>query len=312
MGEWQKSGIIGYLLFHPHVHGAEEEGFHLGAVLLDSVLDTAKMLPFLLAAYLVIEYLERRKGPAIERLLARGGRWGFVPGALLGIVPQCGFSAMAANFYSCRVVTLGTMLAVFVATSDEAIPLMLAQPDSWPAMAVLIGAKLAWALVVGLLVDVVLRRFIPKQLRGGYNDTADEVDCHDHDEKDGLFIAALKHTSNIFLVVLAFTFVFGLLVEWLGTEHISEWLGALGFFQPLAAALIGLIPNCASSVILTQLFLSGAIGFGSVFAGLAVNAGIGITVLFRANRHLKQNLFILALLYLLGVLPGLVLHLLGI
>lgn len=278
-------------------------------VLLDSVIDTAKMLPFLLAAYLVIEYLERRQSYGIEKMLARGGRFGFVPGALLGIVPQCGFSAMAANFYASRVITLGTLLAVFLATSDEAIPVMLAQPGSYPMMIQLIAAKLLFALLVGFLVDILLKSLIPAELRGGYGGNAAEVDCHQHDEKDNIWLAAAKHTANIFITIFIFTFVFGMLVAALGEDNISQFLSGLGLLQPVMAGLVGLIPNCASSVLLTQLFLTGSISFGSVVAGLCVNAGIGLTVLFRTNKSLRQNLFILALLFLLGTAYGMLLQL---
>lgn len=281
-----------------------------GHLLLHTVTDTAKMLPFLFAAYLVIEYIEHKKSHAIEGWLARGGRFGFVPGALLGIVPQCGFSAMAANFYASRVISLGTLLAVFLATSDEAIPIMLAQPQSWPAMGALIGCKLAWALLVGFCLDVLLRGAIPPGLRGGYG-AGEGVDCHDHKENDGILLAAAKHTAEVIVTVFIFTFVFGFLVEWLGEGRIAAALAGLGPLQPVVAGLFGLIPNCASSVLLTQLFLSGSISFGSVLAGLCCNAGVGLVVLFRTNRAPRQSLFILALLLATGILPGLIAHLLG-
>ncbi|MDL2294598.1 arsenic efflux protein [Ruminococcaceae bacterium OttesenSCG-928-D13] len=292
---------------YTHDHGS----FDPGHILLDALTDTAWMLPFLFLAYLAIETIERRQGARVERLLARGGRFGFAVGAVLGVVPQCGFSTMAAGFYASRVITLGTLLAVFLSTSDEAIPLMLAQPNSWPALALLIGCKLVWALVVGLLVDILLRRAIPQGLRGGYGGGA-AVDCHHHEEQDGILLAAAKHTANIVLIIFGFTFAFGLLVGLVGEARVEQFLLALGPFQPLVAGLFGLIPNCASSVLLTQLYLEGSISFGSVLAGLNCNAGIGLLVLFRTNRSLRQNLFILGLLVAAGVLPGLALHLFGV
>lgn len=275
-------------------------------VLLDALLDSLKMLPFLFVAYLLIELIERRGGEALERLLARGGRLGFVFGAMLGIVPQCGFSAMAANFYASRVISLGTLLAVFISTSDEAIPVMLAQPDSYPQMVHLIVAKLIFALIVGFVIDILLGKMIPKILRGGYTGSRAEVDCHEHNASDSLLVSTFKHTLNIFITILIFTFVFGFLVALLGEENIARFLSGMGLLQPAVAGLFGLIPNCASSVMLTQLFLSDSITFGSVLAGLSTNAGIGLTVLFRTNRSLKQNLFILALLYVLGTAVGMV------
>ncbi len=279
--------------------------------LLHALEDSLKMLPFLFAAYLAIEYIEHKKSHTIERLLAKGGKFGFVPGALLGIIPQCGFSTMASGFYASRVITLGTLMAVFVATSDEAIPLMLAQPESYPAMLVLVVVKLLYALLVGFLIDIVFSRWMPASLRGGYGGKISEVDCHGHDEKENIWLAAIKHTVNIFLYVLAFTFVFGLLVEWLGEAQISAFFNSLGFLQPVVAALFGLIPNCAASVLLTQLYLDGVIHFGSVLAGLCTNAGVGLIVLFRTNRNIKQNLFIVGLLFALGCALGLVVYALG-
>lgn len=278
-------------------------------VLLDAVLDTAKMLPFLFAAYLIIEYLEHKKSDSIENLLAQSGRFGFVPGAFLGILPQCGFSAMAANFYASRVITLGTMIAVFISTSDEAIPVMLAQPGSYSKILPMIGIKLLYALLVGLVLDVLLVKLLPASLRGGYSGRAAEVGCHDHNEKDSVLLAALKHTANIFVTLLVFTFLFGLLVTWLGEDSIAAFLANLGPLQPVVAGLLGLVPNCASSVLLTQLYLNDSITLGSVLAGLSTNAGVGLTVLFKANMNRRQDLFILALLYVLGTTLGLVIHL---
>ena len=155
-------------------------------VLAESLVDTAKMLPFLFLAYLFIEYVETRHGERIEALLAGGGRWGFVPGALLGCVPQCGFSAIASNFYASRVVTLGTLMAVFLATSDEAIPLLVSMPAYWDKLVLLMVLKVLYAIAVGFGLDFVLRKALPKGLRGGYTGRADEVDCHEeHDDAEG-------------------------------------------------------------------------------------------------------------------------------
>ena len=282
----------------------------IGKLLLETVIDTAKMLPFLFVAYLVIEIIEHKKSHTIEKWLARGGRFGYVPGALLGIVPQCGFSAMAANFYASHVITPGTLIAVFVATSDEAIPVMLAHPTSWPALGLLLLIKLVWGMAAGLLVDVVATRVLPKALLGGYAN-GEDVDCHQHKEEDGILLATAKHTANIISVVFVFTFVFGLLVAWLGEGRIVAMLGSLGPLQPVVAGLFGLIPNCASSVLLTELYVGGSIRFSSMLAGLCCNAGVGLLVLFRTNRNPRQNLLVLALLIAAGLLPGLVLYLIG-
>ena len=144
-----------------------------------ALVDTAKMLPFLFLAYLFIEYVETRHGERIEALLAGGGRWGAVPGAVLGCVPQCGFSAIASNFYASRVITLGTLMAVYLATSDEAIPLLVSMPAYWDKLALLMVIKVVYAIFVGFVLDFVLRKALPRSLRGGYTGHADEVDCHE-------------------------------------------------------------------------------------------------------------------------------------
>ncbi len=281
-------------------------------VLLHALEDSAKMLPFLFVAYLLIEFIERRQGERIERALAGGGRWGFAVGALLGCAPQCGFSAMAANFYGSRVISLGALMAVFIATSDEAVPLLLAVPERWGDLAVLLAFKVVLGAAVGAVLDLALRRRLPASMRGGYTGHADEVDCHEHhEEKQSLVWAAAVHTVNIFLWVLALSVVIGLVIEGVGEENFTGFLTGLGLAQPLFAALLGLVPNCASSVLLTQLYLSGAIGFSSVTAGLCANAGVGLLVLFRANPSLKQNLFITGLLWAVGAGCGMLLMLLG-
>ncbi|MCI6176713.1 arsenic efflux protein [bacterium] len=282
-------------------------------VLLDALIDGAKMLPFLYLAYLLIEWLERNHGQRIENALADGGRWGFVPGAVLGCVPQCGFSAVAANFYASRVITPGTLLAVFVATSDEAIPLLAAEPGMWGTLAVLLVLKVILGMAAGFVLDVPLRRVLPQSLYGGYAGHADEVDCHEeHEEHSGIFLAALRHTLEIFAFILLFSFLIGLVFELVGEGAITALLGRMGPFQPMVAALIGLVPNCAASVLLAQLYMQGAITFGSLMAGLTAGAGIGLAVLWRVNPSWKQNLFMTGLLWAAGAAVGIVLQFLPI
>lgn len=278
-------------------------------VLTEALVDSVKMLPFLFIAYLCIEYVEVRHGERIERLLAGGGRWGAIPGALLGCVPQCGFSAVASNFYSSRVITLGTLMAVYLATSDEAIPLLASMPAYWDKLAILIALKVVYAVAIGFILDFVLRGLLPRSLRGGYTGRADEVDCHeDHADAQGnpppLWKAAARHTLEIFVFIFAFSLLCGLVVESVGEDVFADVLGRMGFFQPVVAAAVGLIPNCAASVLLTQLYVEGALRFSSLAAGLCTGAGVGLAVLWRANPSWKQNLFISGLLWLSGAALG--------
>lgn len=278
-------------------------------IVLDAVLDTAKMAPFLFLAYVLIEWVEHHHGTQIESALSKGGRWGFVPAAALGCFPQCGFSAMAANLYSSKVITLGTLISVFLVTSDEAVPLMLAVPEKWPQMLGLLAAKLCIGLLAGFGIDFGLRRWLPDHVVGGYTGSAEDCDCHEHVEEDPVAVAALKHTAHILVFVLAFNLALGALVALIGEETLAGMITGVGWMQPLAAAAIGLIPNCAASVLLTQLYLAGSIGFGAVVAGLSTGAGVGLAVLARANRSVKQNLLVVGLLYGIGAGAGLLLQL---
>ena len=281
-------------------------------VLADAWGDSVKMLPFLYLAYLLIEWLERHHGARIEQALAGGVRWGFIPGALLGCVPQCGFSAVASNLYASRVITPGTLLAVFIATSDEAIPLLAAEPSQWGSLALLLLSKAVFAMVGGALLDVPLRHVLPRSLYGGYAGHADEVDCHEeHEEHSGIWLAALRHTVEIFLFILLFSALIGLCFAWVGEDTITAALAGMGFLQPVLTALVGLVPNCAASVLLAQLYIDGAISFGSLFAGLTAGAGVGLAVLWRVNPSWKQNLFMTGLLWAAGAAAGMLLQLAG-
>lgn len=278
-------------------------------VLSESFVDTVKMLPFLFLAYLFIEYVEHRHGERIEAVLESSGRWGAIPAALLGCVPQCGFSAIASNFYASRVISLGTLIAVFLATSDEAVPLLVSMPAYWDKLVLLMVIKVLYAIAVGLVLDFVLRGVLPRPLRGGYTGNADEIDCHEtHDDEEGhqrpIWQAALRHTLEIFAFIFLFSVLFGLIVEGVGEDVFADFLGQMGFFQPVFSALVGLIPNCAASVLLTQLYVEGALRFSSLVAGLCTGAGVGLAVLWRANPSWKQNLFITGLTWAAGAAVG--------
>ena len=200
---------------------------------------------------------------------------------------------------------------MFIATSDEAIPLLAAEPSQWITLVLLLACKVAFAIVGGWLLDIPLRRVLPHSLYGGYEGHADDVDCHEeHEESSSIFMAALRHTLEIFVFILLFSFIISLLFEGFGEEPITAALSGMGIFQPMLTALVGLVPNCAVSVLLAQLYVQGAIGFGSLFAGLTAGAGVGLAVLWRVNPSWKQNLFITGLLWAVGAAMGMLLQLL--
>lgn len=272
-------------------------------VLLDAVLDALKALPFLFGAYLLIEYLEGRAGSRLTQALM--GPWGPLGGAVLGCVPQCGFSVAAANFYAGRLISPGTLLAVFLATSDEALPILLSRREALPVLGRLLLVKLIAAAAFGLLTDLVCKRFLKLDPGEPFRDLCKDCGC----EHKGVFRSALGHTGKIFLFLLGVNVLLGFALYFVGEENISRLLLSGSVFQPLLAALIGFIPNCAASVILVELYLAGSLSFGSAVAGLCTGAGLGLLVLFRANKKLKENLALAGILYVAAVLTGTVCNL---
>ena len=279
----------------------------------DALVDTFKLIPFLFITYLLMEYLEHHTGDKSVRLLARMGNKGPVFGGLFGIVPQCGFSASAASLYSGGVITVGTMLAVFLSTSDEMLPIFISEKVAVNKILAILGTKAVLGIISGLAVDAVIRRT-------KYAHKADKhihdlcVESHkdydDHDE-GSVFKAALIHTVQIIIFIFIITLVLTLVVDGIGQKRIASFLNAIPFLGVFLSALIGLIPNCGASVALTQLYLAGMLSAGQMIAGLLVGAGVGLLVLYRTNHHHpKENVVITLILYGIGVFWGLIMELL--
>lgn len=292
------------------LHAGAEMSLDIVDIVLDTLLDSLKILPFLFLAFVIIELLEHRANGRIERFFAKAGKAGPAAGALLGCVPQCGFSVLCANLYSGGVVTLGTLIAVFLSTSDEAVLLLAAAPQQLPALLKLLLCKAVIAVATGYLVDFFGRKKHRKNV-GSLHEICDHEHCGCEKHK-GIWIPALLHTVKIFGFLLLFTFLLNFLVALLGHERLEVLLLHDSFLQPLAAALLGFLPNCAASVLLTQLYLEGTLSFGAVVAGLCTGAGAGLLVLFRENRYVKDNLKIMATLYAVAAVSGVVLQAVGI
>lgn len=266
---------------------------------------TASSLPFLFAAYLLIEFIEHRHSEKFAAWLAKFGKAGAAIGALLGVVPQCGFSVVAANLYSNRIITAGTMLAVFISTSDEAIPVLLSNPGSAGKILPLIASKVLLAIVAGLIVDKV----------GLFNITKEELDevaeehSHCHTEgHNGLLKSTVLHTAKTFAFIFVVMFCLELCIDTIGEETFAEFIAGESLLQPLVAGIVGLIPNCASSIIIAQLYAEGTITFGAAFAGLSVGAGTGLLVLFRNDVDKIECLSLTGFLFAVSVLTGTVLQ----
>ncbi|MBR5390580.1 MAG: arsenic efflux protein [Clostridia bacterium] len=273
-------------------------------ILWDALLDTLKLLPFLFLAYLLMEASEHRFSEKMEARLRRMGKLGPLVGAALGCVPQCGFSSAAANFYAAGLISRGTLLAVFLSTSDEALPLMITSPGGWRMIPPLLLSKVAVGIAAGFAVDLILKK------RGAKRELYDLCENCGCEEEGGILRPALWHTGHILLFIFCINLLLNGAIEFLGQERIASILLHGSALQPFAAALVGLIPNCAASVTLTQLYLAGSLSFSACLAGLCSNAGIGLAVLLRMNKSKRENFQIIVTLYLVSALFGLALQLL--
>ena len=277
-------------------------------VITDTVLDGLKLLPFLFITYLIMEYIESRASDSFNDTISRAGFFGPVIGGLLGAFPQCGFSAAAANLYAGRVITAGTLIAIFLSTSDEMLPIFLSEQVDIKIIASILGLKVVIGAVWGFIIDIFLRK---KKGDIDIEKLCEKEHCHCDDE-EGILKPALVHTLHIFLFILAVTFVINLAIFLIGEDKLAALSTGVPFVGEFITGLIGLIPNCAASVVITQLYLGGIISFGQLMSGLLVGAGVGLLVLFRVNDDRKNDIMITVLLYAIGVVSGLIIEFAGI
>ncbi|MDO4282391.1 MAG: putative manganese transporter [Clostridia bacterium] len=279
-------------------------------IIIDTLMDSVKMLPFLFISYLIIEYIEHKSSKKLEKILSTSGKFSTIAGALLGCIPQCGFSLTASNLYASRVISLGTLLAVFLSTSDEAIPVLLSHPQSGMSILKIIITKLIIAIIIGFLIDFIMKKLNKKDHKHEVDEHIHEM-CSHCDCEHGILKSTIKHTIEIFIFLIIVIFLLNIAIHYIGEENLSKFLMTGNIFQPFIAGIIGLIPNCASSVLLTELYISGNISFASIIAGLSAGAGMGTVVLFRSNKNIKENLKIVLLLYLAGSISGFIIELIG-
>ena len=274
-------------------------------ILQDSVIDTLKLVPFLFVTYWAMEALEHKAGDKSRRAVQNAGHAGPLIGALLGAVPQCGFSAAASTLYAGRVITIGTLLAVFLSTSDEMLPIFIAEQVNPLLIFQIIGLKMLIGLAMGFALDGAMH--LRHKIQGTelhIHDLCEQDHCH-CDEDESVLKSAVHHTLQVTLFIFVITFALAALIALVGEDALGAFIASNPTLSVLAAALVGLIPNCGASVIITELYLDGTLGFGATMAGLLVSAGIGLLVLMRTNRHVKQNLVIIGILFAVGVAWGL-------
>lgn len=301
--------------------------------------DTIYLVPFLLVTYFVLELLEHKAGNRTEELVQKAGRLGPAVAAVLGAVPQCGFSAAGAALFSSRAITLGTLFAVLLSTSDEMLPLFIAEQVDWQVMVGILATKVAIGMVMGFAIDGVLRlrlRFAQeKALEEHDHEHVHSCNCEHKHEEDHIFgpdhchnpschcdtqhngwgqiaVSAIKHTLQVSVIVYLISFVLVAIMEVAGEEAVGSFLASNPSLAIFGSALVGLIPNCGASVVITQLYLDGMLGTGAMLSGLLVSAGVGLLVLFGENRRIRQNIGILAGLYATGVCWGSLFQALGI
>lgn len=278
-------------------------------MIFDGVKDCLKDLPFLFAAFLLLEALEHHASEKMNRTLGKAGPFGPVVGALLGCVPQCGFSIMAADFFAGGVISLGTLMSVYLATSDEAVVILLSDPARVGDVGKLVLTKVIIAVIAGYLVYAAERIYYRHHRNGkSIEKLCERENCACNEEGAGILKPAIHHTLEVFIFLLVFTIALNILLEVVGIKTLSGILLKDSVLQPLLASVIGLIPNCAASVMLTELYMEGIISFGSAVAGLCSAAGLGLVVLFRMNRNVKENLGITALLVGIAVLSGIIIQ----
>ncbi len=319
-------------------------------VVLDAVLDSLKVFPFLLLLYIIIEVVEEKISTGTKFFKYTQGKYATLVGAGLGLIPQCGFSVVASDLYARRYIKVGTLLAIFIATSDEAVPIILSNPTKAYVIFPILAIKFVFALVVGYGADLILTKYYKSNplVKGTLKDISAKNHNHEHDkehkqehknnanfelsetknenviteaelEVDGccghniegkrstlkqFFLHPLVHSLKVFAYILAINLIMGFVIHFVGEQNVVNFMQSIVWLQPLLVAIVGLIPNCASSVLITQLYLINGISFGATISGLCVNAGIALMVLFKENKNVKHNLFIVGSLLLASVILG--------
>lgn len=272
----------------------------------DALMDTGKLIPFLLITYLLMEYMEHHAAAKTRQLIMKAGNSGPFFGAAAGLLPQCGFSTVASNLYAARLISRGTLIAVFLATSDEMLPVLISESAGAGEIVRLLGLKFVIGMAAGFAVDGIHRLLHrgKKEEEPCIHKLCEQEHC---DCESGVVRSALKHTIRIVLFLFAAAVLLNVLIEWIGEDTLTALIQNQRVLSVVLTAALGLIPNCAPSVLMTHLYLNGTLGLGAVMAGLLVNAGVGMLVLFRMNEHGKENVSIAGTVYAIGVLAGLVL-----
>lgn len=278
-------------------------------IIYDTLIDSIKLLPFLFITYLLMEYLEHKTSRKSNNFIKKAGKFGPLYGSLLGIIPQCGFSAAASNLYAGRVISLGTLIAIFLSTSDELLPILISEAAPINTIIKILLVKLIIGIIAGFLIDLSFRNNNNSINNTNIKNICEHEHCHCNEER--IFKSSLKHTFNIFFYIIIISFIINTLIYIIGEENLSNFIMNKPIIGPILSGIIGLIPNCASSVIITKLYLSNVINVSTMIAGLLVGSGVGILILFKVNNNLRENIKITSLLYITGVIFGILLEIIN-
>ncbi|OLA35210.1 MAG: hypothetical protein BHW38_01200 [Firmicutes bacterium CAG:321_26_22] len=275
-------------------------------VILDTIIDSLKLIPFLLVAFLIIELLEHKLNNKTKHIITKSKKVGPIIGSLLGVIPQCGFSVMATNLYITRIITLGTLISIYLSTSDEMLIIMISEKVEISLILKILLIKIFFGIVYGLIIDKIINK--KKKDKETNYELCDEEHC---DCNHSILLSAIKHTLHITLFIFIITLIINTIFTLLGDNYLSKILLNNSILSPFITSLIGLIPNCAASVILTELYLNSTISLGALIGGLLTSSGSSLLVLIKNNKNKKENLSIILLLYALGVLSGIIIELIS-
>lgn len=275
-------------------------------VILDTIIDSLKLIPFLLVAFLIIELLEHKLNNKTKNIITKSKKVGPIIGSLLGVIPQCGFSVMATNLYITRIITLGTLISIYLSTSDEMLIIMISEKVQISLILKILLIKIFFGIVYGLIIDKIINK--KKKDKETNYELCDEEHC---DCNHSILLSAIKHTLHITLFIFIITLIINTIFTLLGDNYLSKILLNNSILSPFITSLIGLIPNCAASVILTELYLNSTISLGALIGGLLTSSGSSLLVLIKNNKNKKENLSIILLLYVLGVLSGIIIELIS-
>ena len=273
-------------------------------IILDTLLDTIRLIPFLFVTFLIIEYLEHKIDN--QKAITKSKKLGPLIGSFLGVFPQCGFSASATNLYATRIITLGTLISIYLSTSDEMLPVLLASKVEFGVIARILVIKFFIGVFSGFVIDFFIKS----------NDSLkiEDMCLHDHcdcDHNHSIVKSSIKHTISIIIFIFVSSFLINILFEYLGQDFLQKIFMKNTIFSHMLSSLVGLIPNCGASIMITELYISNTITFGATMSGLLTGAGIGLLILFRTNKNLRENILILSLVYIIGVVFGIIIDMVG-